>query len=121
MTISRDEVERARLMSEYKYKVDTQSKIVTARRDGERKGRRLGKLEGIQEGKLEGIREGKLEGIREGKLEGIQEGKLEGERLGKWEEKMDMAKKLKADNVSIDLIAKYTGLPLEEISKLIRE
>jgi len=34
MTISKDEVERARLMSEYKYQLDTQSKLVHARREG---------------------------------------------------------------------------------------
>jgi predicted transposase/invertase (TIGR01784 family) len=32
--ISKDEVERARLMSEYKYEVDMQSKVVDARREG---------------------------------------------------------------------------------------
>jgi hypothetical protein len=37
MTISRDEVERARLLSEYKYIVDTQSKVVQAEREGEAK------------------------------------------------------------------------------------
>jgi predicted transposase/invertase (TIGR01784 family) len=42
MSISKDEVERARLMSEYKYVVDTQSKVVQARREGERKGRQEG-------------------------------------------------------------------------------
>jgi predicted transposase/invertase (TIGR01784 family) len=36
MTISKDEAERARLMSEYKYVVDTQSKVVTAKREGEK-------------------------------------------------------------------------------------
>lgn len=34
MTISKDDAERARLMSEYKYAVDTQSKVVQARREG---------------------------------------------------------------------------------------
>jgi hypothetical protein len=37
MSISRDEVERARLMSEYKYEVDTQSKVVEAKREVARK------------------------------------------------------------------------------------
>ncbi|MDR1899287.1 MAG: Rpn family recombination-promoting nuclease/putative transposase [Treponema sp.] len=37
LSISRDEVERARLMSEYKYELDTQSKLVEATRAGERK------------------------------------------------------------------------------------
>jgi predicted transposase/invertase (TIGR01784 family) len=36
ITISKDEVERARLMSEYKYEVDTQSKVVQAKREGRR-------------------------------------------------------------------------------------
>ncbi|MDR1317649.1 MAG: Rpn family recombination-promoting nuclease/putative transposase [Spirochaetales bacterium] len=44
-SISRDEVERARLMSEYKYVVDTQSKVVDARREGRQEGRQEGKLE----------------------------------------------------------------------------
>jgi ATP/maltotriose-dependent transcriptional regulator MalT len=34
LTISKDEIERARLESEYKYEVDRQSELVTARREG---------------------------------------------------------------------------------------
>jgi hypothetical protein len=45
MTISRDEVERARLMSEYKYELDTQSRIVYAWQQGEKEGRQEEKLE----------------------------------------------------------------------------
>jgi predicted transposase/invertase (TIGR01784 family) len=37
ITISKDEIERARLMSEYKYIVDTQSKVVQAKREEQRK------------------------------------------------------------------------------------
>jgi predicted transposase/invertase (TIGR01784 family) len=40
MTISKDEVERARLMSEYKYAVDTQSKVVHAKREGRQEGQK---------------------------------------------------------------------------------
>ena len=36
LTISRDEVERALLMSEYKYQLDMQSKLVHAKRQGEK-------------------------------------------------------------------------------------
>ncbi|MDR2477986.1 MAG: Rpn family recombination-promoting nuclease/putative transposase [Treponema sp.] len=42
MTISRDEAERARLMSEFKYETDTQSKIGYARKEGRREGRKEG-------------------------------------------------------------------------------
>jgi hypothetical protein len=38
MTISRDEVERARLRSEEKYVLDTQSKLVNAKREGRQEG-----------------------------------------------------------------------------------
>jgi predicted transposase/invertase (TIGR01784 family) len=49
LRISRDEVERARLMSEYKYEVDTQSKVVQAKREGRQEGMREGRQEGIRE------------------------------------------------------------------------
>jgi predicted transposase/invertase (TIGR01784 family) len=39
MSISKDEAERARLMSEFKYQMDTQSKIGHARREGRQEGR----------------------------------------------------------------------------------
>jgi hypothetical protein len=45
MTISRDEIERARLESELKYELDTQSKLVHAKREGLREGERKGKQE----------------------------------------------------------------------------
>jgi predicted transposase/invertase (TIGR01784 family) len=57
MTISKDEVERARLISEEKYVLDTQSKLVHAKR------------EGIQEGLREGEAKGLSKGLAEGKLE----------------------------------------------------
>jgi predicted transposase/invertase (TIGR01784 family) len=58
MTISRDEVERARLISEEKYILDTQSKLVHAKRQG--------KAEGIKKG----LAEEKLEIARKMKQAG---------------------------------------------------
>ena len=65
MTISKDEIERARLLSEYKYEMDMQSLRVEA----QRKGRKEGLMEGKQEGLMEGRQEGLLEGRQEGKQE----------------------------------------------------
>jgi predicted transposase/invertase (TIGR01784 family) len=48
LEISRDEAERARLNSEYKYQLDMQSKLVHAEREGEKKGRQEGRQEGEQ-------------------------------------------------------------------------
>ena len=48
LDISRDEVERARLMSEYKYQLDIQSKLVHAKREGRKEGEKKGRQEGEQ-------------------------------------------------------------------------
>ena len=48
-------------MSEYKYELDTQSRLVHAGRQGEQKGR----AEGRQERRAEGRQEGRAEGRRE--------------------------------------------------------
>ncbi|MDR1654434.1 MAG: hypothetical protein LBR96_00440 [Treponema sp.] len=47
LRISKDEVERARLMSEYKYAVDTQSKVVDAKRESARAIARKMKSRGV--------------------------------------------------------------------------
>jgi predicted transposase YdaD len=70
-TISRDERERARLMSEFKFEIDTQSRIEQGRRDG------------LREGKREGLRKGRLEGVWEGKVEIAKILKGMGESVGK--------------------------------------
>ena len=46
LTISRDEIERARLLSEYKFEMDLQSKIVDAKRAGHAEGEAKGRAEG---------------------------------------------------------------------------
>jgi len=58
--------------------------------------------------------DGKQEGKREGKREGIQEGKKEGKR----DTAIEIARKMKTDNVSMNQIIKYTGLTEEQIKSL---
>ena len=48
INVSKDEIERSRLMSEYKYELDTQSRLVHAERQGEQKGRAEGRREMIE-------------------------------------------------------------------------
>jgi predicted transposase/invertase (TIGR01784 family) len=64
MSISKDEVERARLVSEYKYQLDMQSKLVHAKRQG----RQEGKKEGKKEEKLEIARNFKTLGAPIGQI-----------------------------------------------------
>jgi predicted transposase/invertase (TIGR01784 family) len=50
----------------------------------------------------------------EGKLEGLIEGKLE----GRFEGKVDVARSLKENGLSVDIIMKTTGLTKDEIERL---
>jgi predicted transposase/invertase (TIGR01784 family) len=94
LRISKDEVERARLMSEYKYVVDTQSKVVDARRAGLK------------------------EGIQQGMREGIQQGMREGMQQGEQRKAVEFAKKLKSRGVAAEQIAEDTGLSIQQIEGL---
>jgi len=58
ITITKDDIERARLFSETKYQLDMQNRYVHAKREGRREGLMEGRQEGLQEGRLEGIKEG---------------------------------------------------------------
>ena len=62
---------------------------------------------------LDALATAEAKGIAEGKAEGIAEGKAEGERQAK----RQLAKNLLAEKMSVDLIAKLTGLSVEEIKK----
>jgi len=70
------------------------------------------------EGRAEGIAEGKAEGIVEGKAEGIVEGRAEGKAEGKAEQQRLIAINLKQNGVDPLIIARSTGLSIEEIEQL---
>jgi len=58
------------------------------------------------------------EGRMEGRAEGWEEGRAEGRAEGQKEERLSMAKKLKASGVPTETIARCSGLPLQEIENL---
>ena len=63
--------------------------------------RRMGREEGIAIGEQRGISIGEVQGIEKANL--------------------DNARNMLADNVSVERIARYTGLPLETVRKLKAE
>ena len=71
LTISRDEVERARLRSEEKNLLDIQSEMVHERREGRREGKREGIKEGRREGMMEGEKKNALSNARNALAEGL--------------------------------------------------
>ena len=62
--------------------------------------------------------EGRAEGIAEGKAEGIVEGRAEGKAEGKAEQQRLIAINLKQNGVDPLIIARSTGLSIEEIEPL---
>ena len=54
----------------------------------------------------------KEEGILQGRKEGRKEGIVEGVKKGKADEKLDIAKKMKVEGFSKEMIKKLTGIAL---------
>ena len=54
----------------------------------------------------------------DGRKEGHRQGLAEGEAIGAAQERREIAKNLKQSDIPIDVIAKNTGLSVEEVKKL---
>ena len=80
--------------------------IGTARIEGLAEGRAEGLAEGRAEGRAEGLAEGRVEGLAEGRVEGMRKSKL------------DIASKMKANGMTLEMIVQCTGLSAEEIKEL---
>ena len=90
--------------------------------EGREKGIAEGREKGIAEGLEKGIAEGREKGIAEGREKGIAEGRekgiAEGLEKGKKEEKIIIAKSMKAENIDVNVISRVTDLSIEDILKL---
>ena len=76
------------------------------------------RLEGLAEGRAEGLAQGKAEGLAQGKAEGRAEGLAEGLAEGERNKAIEFARMMKAEGESAEKIARYTGLPLNEIENI---
>lgn len=56
--------------------------------------------------------------IENGKEQGLEEGREEGREEGKKQRNIEIAKEMKKNKISIDLIEKITGLTKEMIKKI---
>lgn len=68
----------------------------------------------------EGLAAGRAKAIAEGKAEAIAEGKAEAIAKGKAEAKAEIVLGMLEDNWSLELIAKYTKLTVEQIIEIGR-
>lgn len=59
-----------------------------------------------------------LEGERKGREKGREKGRAEGRAEGEHAKALSMARKMKSDGLSADVISKYTGLGIDEVRAL---
>ena len=85
---------------------------------GMQKGRAEGMQKGMQKGRAEGMQKGMQKGRAEGMQKGMQKGRAEGMQKGRQEALFETAKNLIKQGVTLDIIAKVTGLKKEEIAGL---
>ncbi len=92
------------------------------RQEGEKLGMQKGWEEGEKLGMQKGWEEGEKLGMRKGREEGREEGRQEGEKLGmrkgREEGRREAARKMKESGLSIEQIARFTGLSHREITGL---
>ena len=74
----------------------------------------------IQTGIIEGYDQGRKEGEEKGLKKGRKEGMEKGMEVGRQKEKEEMVKKLLDEGLSLELVAKCTGLSIEEVRKAKR-
>ncbi len=106
--------EQTEYLQEFLAEIDARSAMRYAKEQAQKEGRVEGIAEGIAEGLAEGLAEGRAEGLAEGRAEGIAEGRAEGIA----EARTMVAASMKAEGLSTAIIAKCTGLSIEEIEKL---
>jgi len=83
-----------------------------------REGHHDGLMEGLKEGLEKGIEKGRAVGHEEGLKEGLKEGLEEGLEKGRAEERIQIARTLKASNVPVEVIKISTNLSEAEIEAL---
>ena len=65
--------------------------------------------------------EGYDEGIQAGIVQGIEKGLEQGLEQGKQDEKIETILAMSKDNISVETIAKYTRLTVEEVNKVLEK
>ncbi len=79
-----------------------------------RKGLAEGRAQGLAEGRAEGMEKG----LAEGRAEGMKKGLAEGMEKGAQQEKLRMAKQMKAMGMDLATIAALSGINLEDIKNI---
>ena len=100
--VSQDELEYERREARLKYQLQYNTEISVAR----------------EQGLAQGLKKGEAVGLKKGEAVGLKKGEAVGLKKGVAQEKREIAKNLKALNLTKEQIAEATGLSAAEIEKL---
>ena len=100
--VSQDELEYERREARLKYQLQYNTEISVAR----------------EQGLAQGLKKGEAAGLKKGEAAGLKKGEAVGLKKGAAQEKREIAKNLKALNLTKEQIAEATGLSAAEIEKL---
>ena len=124
--VSQDELEYERREARLKYQLQYNTEISVAREQGLAQGRsegeavglKKGEAVGLKKGEAVGLKKGEAVGLKKGEAVGLKKGEAVGFKKGATQEKREIAKNLKALNLTKKQIAEATGLSAAEIEKL---
>ena len=92
--------------------------VDAAKLEGLAEGRKEGLLKGREEGLAKGREEGLVKGREEGLVKGREEGRAEGLAEGELSKGLEIARQMKAEGLPVEMIARCTGLSIEQIEDL---
>ena len=73
----------------------------------------------FEEGQEDGFQKGRQEGREEGRQEGREEGRLEGREEGRLEERVDLARRMLAEGLSIETVERISQLSRDELQVIL--
>ncbi|MDR2579252.1 MAG: Rpn family recombination-promoting nuclease/putative transposase [Chitinispirillales bacterium] len=91
--------------------MDINSTIKTAEMKGEARGLKKGEAMGMKKGEAMGMKKGEAMGMKKGEAKGLKKG----EARGRAEEKIEIAKAMKAKGMDANTISEMTGLPAADV------
>ena len=100
--VSQDELEYERREARLKYQLQYNTEISVAR----------------EQGLAQGLKKGEAAGLKKGEAAGLKKGEAVGLKKGEAQKQREIAKNLKALNLTKGQIAEATGLSATEIEKL---
>ena len=100
---------------DYNYEKGIDKGWIEGKAEGLAEGLAEGEARGLAKGEARGLAKGEARGLAKGEARGLAKGKAEGEA----KKAVEIARALKKQGLPVEMISACTGLPVEEVVKLM--